>query len=79
MSDHSETSVTARGIGGIIRVTVAAIIVALVVMVAVDNRRDVRLGYVTGSTEAPLWIVLVLAGVAGLLVGWLVKHRPRHH
>ena len=27
--------------------------------------------------DAPLWIVLVAAGVVGVLIGWLVKHR-RH-
>jgi uncharacterized integral membrane protein len=78
VSNHSESAITSRGVSGIVRVTVVAVIVALVLLVAVDNRGDVRLGYVTGSTEAPLWLVVVVAGVAGLVVGWLVKHRPRH-
>jgi uncharacterized integral membrane protein len=37
-----------------------AAIVAVLVLVAVDNREDVRVGYVLGDTEAPIWIVLVL-------------------
>ena len=78
MNEQSESALTSRGIGTIVRVTVVAAIVALLVVIAVDNRNDVRLGYVTGSTQAPLWIVVVLAGVGGLVVGWLVKHRPRH-
>ena len=78
MSDHSNVDVTARGIGGIVRVTIVALIIAAVVLIAVDNREDVRIGYVTGSADAPMWLVLVIAGVAGVIVGWLLRHRPRH-
>jgi uncharacterized integral membrane protein len=79
VSDDSHSALTSRGIGGIIRFTLIAVLIAAVVLIAVDNRDDVRLGYVTGSAEAPLWLVVVAAGIAGVLVGWLVKHRPRHH
>jgi uncharacterized integral membrane protein len=78
MSDHSKVDVTARGIGGIVRVTIVALIIAAVILIAADNRDDVRIGYVTGSADAPLWLVLVIAGVAGVIVGWLLRHRPRH-
>ena len=57
---------------------VAAIVVAIVV-VARDNRRDTRVGYAFGDTQAPIWVVILVAGLAGMVVGWLIRHRPRHH
>ena len=61
------------------RLVVAAALVAAIVVVAFDNRDDVRLGYVFGDAEAPVWIVLVAAGIAGVMIGWLVKHRAHRH
>jgi uncharacterized integral membrane protein len=57
---------------------IAAIIVALV-LVGLDNRDDVRVGYVVGEKQGPVWVVMVVAAVCGVIIGWLVKHRPRHH
>jgi len=64
--------------GRAVRLVLAAVIVVVLIAVAVDNREEVEIGYVVDQTSAPLWIVLVVAGVAGVLIGWLVKHRPRH-
>ena len=72
-------SSTTVDLGRVMRLVIAAVIVACVVLVAVDNRRDVRVGYVVGDTEGPIWIVLLAAGVAGVIVGWLIQHRPRRH
>jgi uncharacterized integral membrane protein len=58
-------------------VLIAAIVVALV-LVAMDNRDDVRVGYAVGNTNAPIWIVIIAAAVAGVFIGWLIRHRPRH-
>ena len=55
---------------------IAAIVVGLV-LVAMDNRDDVRVGYAVGDAEAPIWIVIIAAAVAGVFIGWLVRHRPR--
>jgi uncharacterized integral membrane protein len=57
-------------------VFIAAIVVALV-LVAMDNRNDVRVGYAVGDTDAPIWIVIIAAAVAGVFIGWLIRHRPR--
>jgi uncharacterized integral membrane protein len=57
-------------------ILIAAIVVAIVV-VAMDNRDDVRVGYALGDAEAPIWIVMIAAAVAGIVIGWLVRHRPR--
>ena len=56
---------------------IAAILVGLL-LVAMDNRDDVRVGYAIGDAEAPIWIVIILAAVAGVFIGWLIRHRPRH-
>jgi len=57
---------------------VAALVVAIVV-VARDNRSDTRVGYAFGDAQAPIWVVILIAGVAGMVIGWLVRHRPRQH
>ena len=80
-SDVADRSLTtqARDVGRGLRLFVAAALVAAVVVVAFDNRDDVRLGYVFGDAQAPVWIVLVAAGIVGVLIGWLVKHRSHRH
>ncbi len=55
---------------------IAAIVVALV-LVAMDNREDVTVGYAVGDASAPIWTVIVIAAVAGMIIGWLIRHRPR--
>ncbi len=57
-------------------VFIAAIVVAIV-LVAMDNRDDVRIGYAVGDASAPIWTVIVIAAVAGMIIGWLIRHRPR--
>jgi uncharacterized integral membrane protein len=54
---------------------IAAIVVGLV-LVGMDNRDDVRVGYAFGERQAPIWIVIIAAAVAGMFIGWLVRHRP---
>lgn len=57
-------------------ILIAAIVVGIV-LVGMDNRDDVRVGYSIGEANAPIWIVIVAAAVAGMVIGWLVQHRPR--
>ena len=74
---HLDTS-KSHDAGVIVRfVVVAAVIVALV-LVALDNTDDVRVGYVFGDANAPIWIVLVLAAVGGVIIGSLLRFRSRH-
>ena len=56
-------------------IIVLALLVGLV-LVALDNRDDVRVGYVFGDASAPIWIVLVASAIAGVVIGWLIRHRP---
>jgi uncharacterized integral membrane protein len=53
-----------------------AAIVAVMVIVAMDNRDNVRVGYAIGDAQAPIWIVIIAAAAAGLVIGWLIRHRP---
>lgn len=55
---------------------IAAIVVAIA-LVAMDNRDDVRVGYAIGDASAPIWTVIVIAALAGMVIGWLIRHRPR--
>ncbi|HEY7627706.1 MAG TPA: lipopolysaccharide assembly protein LapA domain-containing protein [Ilumatobacteraceae bacterium] len=52
--------------------------IAAIVIVAMDNREDVRLGYAFGDAQAPTWIVIVVAAVVGAIIGWLVRLGARH-
>lgn len=77
VSEHA-SAVHRRDVAQLIRwLFIAAIVVALL-LVAMDNRDDVRVGYAVGDTQAPIWIVIVIAAVAGMFIGWLIRHRPRH-
>jgi len=69
VNEHGSSSRT-------IRIVIAALIVAVIIAVAIDNSESVEVGYVIGETEAPVWVVLVAAGIAGVVIGWLIKHRP---
>ena len=56
---------------------IAAIVVALV-LVAMDNTDPVSVGWVVGDAKGPIWIVMLAAAAAGVVIGWLVRHRPRN-
>jgi uncharacterized integral membrane protein len=76
-NEHVSTADTARGIGHIIRTLVIIAFVVVLVIVALDNTDDVRIGYAIGDANAPVWIVIVASAIAGIIIGWLIKHRPR--
>jgi uncharacterized integral membrane protein len=81
--ERSANGVGHPGIGSghdgarIFRVVALVALIVAIVVVAMDNRDDVRLGYVFGDAQAPVWIAVVASAVAGALIGWLIKHRPR--
>ena len=76
-SEHVSTMDTARGVGRIIAIGVMVALVVALVLLALDNTEDVRVGYVVGDTTAPLWTIVVVAAVAGVIIGWLIRHRRR--
>jgi uncharacterized integral membrane protein len=59
------------------RVIVAVVLLAIVLAVALDNTKSTRLGYVFGGFHAPLVVALLVAGVIGAAIEWLLLHRPR--
>lgn len=61
----------------LIRLAAIVALIVAIVAIALDNRDDVRLGYVVGDASVPLWAVIVVAVIAGLIGGWLA--RWRHH
>jgi uncharacterized integral membrane protein len=77
VAEHSG-AVHRRDVGLLIRWLFIAAIVAAIVVIAWDNRDDVRVGYAFGDAQAPIWIVILLAAVGGMIIGWLIRHRPRH-
>ncbi len=77
--DEHAAAVHRRDAAKVIRWLIVAAIVVAIVVVARDNRRDTRVGYAFGDTEAPIWVVILVAGLAGMVIGWLIPHRPRHH
>lgn len=61
------------------RYLAAAVIAIVVLSIVLDNSQRIDVGYVFGERRAPLWFVMLAAGVAGAAVAWLAKHRPRRH
>ena len=65
------------GIGHVTRIVVVVLLLAVLAAVALDNRQNVRVGWVIGDGDTPLALVVGLAAVAGAIIGWLVLHWPR--
>lgn len=83
MSDRDDVSghagaVHRRDAAQLVRWLFIAAIVVVLVLVAMDNRDDVRVGYAVGDTTGPGWIVILASAAAGVVIGWLVRHRPRN-
>jgi uncharacterized integral membrane protein len=68
----------AQDAGRAIRWFISGVLLAALVALAVDNRHEVRVGWVIDQGDAPGWIVLVVAAAVGAIIGWLMAHRPRH-
>jgi uncharacterized integral membrane protein len=69
----------ARATGRFLRGLLAGLLIALILALAIDNRRDVRVHWLIGDGDAPGAVVLLIAAIAGAVVGWLLTHRPHRH
>jgi len=76
--ERHAAAVHRRDAARLFRFVIVAVLIAALVIVGMDNRSDVRVGYAFGDASAPIWVVLVLAAIAGLFIGWLLRHRPHH-
>ncbi len=81
MNDHDKNNeshvVRPRDMGHTFGLIIVAALIAALVVVALDNRTDVRIGYAVGEAMAPGWIVLVAAAICGIVIGWLFRRRSR--
>jgi uncharacterized integral membrane protein len=68
-----------RDPGLVARTIIGTLAVVAIVVLAIDNRREVKVSWVFGDVDTSLWVVLVLAAAAGAVIGWLLTHRPRRH
>ncbi len=66
-----------RGVGHLVRLVIALALVVALVVVALDNTDDVRVGYAIGDASAPIWIVILIAAVAGAIISALIRLRRR--
>lgn len=75
--DQNSGAVHRRDLARILRLAVVVVLVGAVVLVALDNRSDARVGYVFGDATAPMWLIVVAAAVSGAIIGWLLRHSSR--
>lgn len=60
-----------------VRLVMIGILVIVAAALALDNLRDVTIGWVIGDADAPLVIVLAVAFLLGLAIGWLTGRQDR--
>ena len=64
-----------RDVARTLRFLVATGFLVALVLVGFDNRSKVRIGYVIGHALAPVWIVVVGAALAGMIIAALGGRR----
>ena len=60
-----------------LRYWVALILVALAALFVAQNRDQVRVHVLWVTVESPMWAILVIIFVVGLLIGQLLRRRRR--
>jgi uncharacterized integral membrane protein len=75
--DRVSGAVHRRDTARIFRLVVVLALGALIVAVALDNRADVRVGYLIDEALAPGWVVIVLSALGGMIIGGLLRLRSR--
>lgn len=81
MSDEDITdgSGTSRLNGGLIAVAIVAVVL---IVFGVQNTDSTQVTWLFFDNEAPLWLVIVIAAVAGALLtevaGWVIRRRRRN-
>jgi uncharacterized integral membrane protein len=68
--EKSQTNWRGWGIG---------ILVALVLIVALQNSQEVRVDVLFLTVNAPLIVILLIAVAVGALIGWAAPVLRRHH
>ncbi len=68
---YPEEISSSRNLGRDLRLGIAVVLVLITIGLVLDNRGDVRVGWVLGDFTAPLALAIVVAFVLGIVVGWL--------
>ena len=66
-----------RDLARLLRVLLAVVVVVALVLVGIDNRSKVRIGYVFGHAQAPVWVVIVGSALAGMIIAALARSNRR--
>jgi MYXO-CTERM domain-containing protein len=64
-----------RDLARLLRLVVALAFIVVLVLVGFDNRSTVRVGYVVGDGQAPVWVVVLGAALAGMVIAALARRR----
>jgi uncharacterized integral membrane protein len=59
------------------RAALAFAFAVALVLVGFDNRSKVRIGYVVGQAQAPVWVVVAGAALAGIIITALARSNRR--
>ncbi len=70
MSEHKQSGVSPRLIAG-------AILVVLLIVFGIENRRETKIRFIIPEVTAPLWLALVIAALIGAAACALLT-RQRH-
>ncbi|MEQ1698598.1 MAG: LapA family protein [Ilumatobacteraceae bacterium] len=76
--DRNTGAVHRRDLARLLRLVVIAALLLALVLFGLDNRDDVRIGYVVGDTSGPIWLVILASALSGLLIGALTRRRHTH-
>ena len=77
--DRNTGAVHRRDFARIVRLIIILALVGALIVVALDNRKDARIGYAVGDASLPVWSIIVSSAVGGLIIGWLMRHRSRRN
>ncbi len=64
-----------RDLARLLRFLFAVAVLIALVLVGFDNRTKVRIGYVVGHAQAPVWVVVVGAALGGIVIAALTRRK----
>lgn len=66
-----------RDVGQATRLATAGFVGIILVAFAIDNRHEVRVGWIVGDRDAHLWLVIGASALVGAAIGALLTLRSR--
>lgn len=79
MSSSESRSLGERRIraGQTVRVVIWLVVLAVLVVFAALNTDKVNVDWAFDTTDVPLWVVIAVSAVAGVVIGYLARPRRR--